>query len=412
MLVNFRGASVAPTAAQLRSDDAQLFVTSIGLVGRELALEGLIEQRSVGEIEGLLPYLQPTALTADQQRMLKALEIDLDALRAAVAEAAGVEAPPLNQMRRFTLGSVMRVALPALAIVMLLSALAGFDLEEFLDSLQDAAWWLVVIGFVASQLPRVAQAVSTLGAAPVPLPLGPVYALQLAISYINLAIPTAAARIAVNVRFFQRQGVPPATAVATGALDGVSGFIVQALLLGSLLLFSGLSLDVDVGSPASAAARIAWMLAVVLVVAVLVILLIPRLRRYVLGAVRRTVREAFTVLRGLRSPRRLVMLFGGNLAAELLFALALGVFVQAFGYSLALHELLFVNMAVSLLAGLLPVPGGVGVTEGGLIFGLTSFGVPQEVAFAAVMLYRFSTFYTPPIWGFFSLRWLERNRYL
>jgi uncharacterized protein (TIRG00374 family) len=106
------------------------------------------------------------------------------------------------------------------------------------------------------------------------------------------------------------------------------------------------------------------------------------------------------------------MLFGGNLVSEVLFALALGVVVQAFGYSLGLHELLFINLAVSLLAGLVPVPGGVGVTEGGLIFGLTSFGVPQEVAFAAVMLYRLSTFYTPPIWGFFSLRWLERNRYL
>ncbi len=411
-LVHFRGAAVAPTPAQLRGDDAQLFITSIGLVGREQAIEGLVEHRSAEEIEGLLPYLQPTALTADQRRMMRALDIDLDALRSEVAEASGVEAPPLIRMRRFTVGSVLRVALPALAVVMLLSAFAGFDLDEFLDSLQDAAWWLVVIGFVVAQLPRVAQAVSTLGAAPVPMPLGPVYALQLAISYVNLAIPTAAARIAVNVRFFQRQGVPPGAAVATGALDGVSGFIVQALLLGSLLLFGGLSLDVDVSGPASAAVRIAWMLAVALTVAVLVILVVPRLRRFVLGAVRRTVHEAFTVLRGLRSLRRLVMLFGGNLVAELLFALTLGVFVQAFGHSLALHELLFTNMAVSLLAGLLPVPGGVGVTEGGLIFGLTSFGVPQEAAFAAVMLHRLATFYAPPIWGFFSLRWLERNRYL
>ena len=411
-LVNFRGAAVAPTLAQLRGDDAQLFITSIGLVGREVALEGLVEHRSAEEVEGLLPYLQPTALTADQRRMLKVLDIDLDGLRSEVAEAAGVEAPPLIRMRRFTFGSVMRVALPALAVVMLLSALAGFDLEEFADSLQDAAWWLVAIGFVIAQLPRVAQAVSTLGAAPVPLPLGPVYALQLAISYVNLAIPTAAARIAVNVRFFQRQGLPATTAMATGALDGVSGFIVQALLLGSLLLFSGLSLDVDVAGPASAAVRIAVMLAVLIGIAAVVILIVPRLRRYVLGAVRRTVREALTVLRGLRSPRRLAMLFGGNLVAELLFALALGVFVQAFGYSLALHELLLVNMAVSLLAGLLPVPGGIGVTEGGLIFGLTSFGVPQEAAFAAVILYRLATFYTPPVWGFFSLQWLERNRYL
>ena len=51
-------------------------------------------------------------------------------------------------------------------------------------------------------------------------------------------------------------------------------------------------------------------------------------------------------------------------------------------------ELLFINMCVSLLSGLIPVPGGIGVTEGGLIFGLTSVGVPQEAAFAAVILYR------------------------
>ena len=114
------------------------------------------------------------------------------------------------QLRRFSIGSVIRIALPLLAVFVLVSALAGFDLDEFVESLQDATWWLVLLGLIVAQLPRIAQAVSTLGAAPIPLPLGPVYALQLAISYVNLAIPTAAARIAVNIRFFQRQGVPPA----------------------------------------------------------------------------------------------------------------------------------------------------------------------------------------------------------
>jgi glycosyltransferase 2 family protein len=33
-------------------------------------------------------------------------------------------------------------------------------------------------------------------------------------------------------------------------------------------------------------------------------------------------------------------------------------------------------------------------------------------AFAAVLLYRLATFYLPPIWGFFALRWLERNKHL
>lgn len=411
-LIDFRGAAVAPTEAQERGDNAQMFITTVGLFGRDAALAGLIEHRSSEQIAELLPYLQPTALTSDQRRMAKVMAVDLDTLRSDVAEAAGLDSPPLIKMRRFTVGSVVRVALPGLAIVMMISALAGIDLAAFVESLQDAAWWLVLVGFLIAQLPRVAQAVSTLGAAPVPLPLGPVYALQLAISYVNLAIPTAAARIAVNIRFFQRQGVAPASAVATGALDGVSGFIVQATLLGSLLLFSSLSLDLDVGGPSSSAIQIVIIVAVIVAIGVAVILIVPRLRTSVLGWVRRIAHEAFEVLRGLRSPRRALMLFGGNLTAELLFAASLGVFVQAFGYSLALHELLFINMAVSLLAGLLPVPGGIGVAEGGLILGLTSFGVPQEAAFAAVMLYRFSTFYLPPIWGYFSLNWLERNRYL
>jgi glycosyltransferase 2 family protein len=411
-LVDFRGATVAPTPAQLLGDDVQMFVTTVGLFGRDTAIAALIADRSAEAIAALLPYVQPTALTSDQRRMVKVLGVDLDQLRADVAAAAGLESPPLVQLRRFTIGSVIRIALPGLAIFMLVSALAGFDLAAFVDALQDAAWWLVLVGFVVAQLPRVGQAVSTLGAAPIPLPLGPVYGLQLAISYVNLAIPTAAARIAVNIRFFQRQGVPPGAAVATGALDGVSGFIVQASLLGSLLLFSSLSLDVDVGGPASEAVRIVAMLGAILAVVLLVIAIVPKLRRWIVGAVTRIVTEAFGVLRGLRSPRRLAMLFGGNLAAELLFALALGVIVQAFGHSVEFHELLFINMAVSLLSGLLPIPGGIGVTEGGLILGLTSFGVAQEAAFAAVIVYRFATFYLPPIWGYFSLNWLERNRYL
>ena len=41
------------------------------------------------------------------------------------------------------------------------------------------------------------------------------------------------------------------------------------------------------------------------------------------------------------------------------------------------------------------------MAEGGLTFGLVQAGVPEETAFAAVLLYRLSSFYLPPIWGYF-----------
>ena len=36
----------------------------------------------------------------------------------------------------------------------------------------------------------------------------------------------------------------------------------------------------------------------------------------------------------------------------------------------------------------------------------------DEAALAAVLLYRMATYYLPPIWGFFAMQWLQRNRYL
>ncbi len=411
-LIDFRAASVAPSLVQRRVDSAQMFATTVMLSGTDAAIEGLIRHRDREAITELLPYIQDPSLTMDQRRWFKAADIDVDDLRSQVATALEIEVPQLVKLRRFSIGSVVRIALPLFALWMLVSSLAGFDWPEFMDSLRAASWWLVAIGLVVAQLPRLAQAISTLGASPVALPLGPVYALQLAISYVNLAIPTAAARIAVNIRFFQRQGVPPGAAIATGALDGVSGFIVQAGLLTSLLLFGNFSVDLDFRDPASDAANLLLIVVVIGLAVIAVVAAIPKVRAFALHWIQRTAQEAFGVLRGLRSPRRLFRLFGGNLAAELLFATALGIFLQAFGYSLGIADLLFINMAVSLLSGLIPIPGGIGVTEGGLIFGLTAAGIPQETAFAAVILYRLGTFYLPPIWGFFALRWLERSRYL
>jgi uncharacterized membrane protein YbhN (UPF0104 family) len=411
-LVDFRGASVAATDNQRRTDLVQALVTTRLILGEERAVAVARDRLGSERLVSILPLLQPSVLTPYQRDRIEEDEMGLDELRAACATAVGEEPPALQVMRRITLGSIVRVVLPAVAVLMLLSGLAGLDFAELVEQLRNAEWWLLVLGVIVSQLPRLTQAISTLGSSPVPLPLGPVYALQLAVSYVNIAIPTAAARIAVNIRFFQRHGVPPGAALAAGALDGFGGFVVQALLLVGLLLMTSATLDLDLRAAVDSAGPILLVVVVIAVIAVAVSLAFGRLRRFITRWARQLSTEALSAVRGLRSPRRGLMLLGGNLGSEVLFATALGIFARAFGFDIALGELLLISIGVGLLSGLIPVPGGIGVAEGGLTFGLVQAGVPEEIAFAAVLLYRLSTFYLPPIWGFFAMRWLERNEHL
>jgi uncharacterized protein (TIRG00374 family) len=95
-----------------------------------------------------------------------------------------------------------------------------------------------------------------------------------------------------------------------------------------------------------------------------------------------------------------------------LFAVALSACVRAFGEELPLSTLVLINTVVTLFAGLLPIPGGMGVSEAGLTLGLTSAGLPSSTAFAIALAYRFASFYLPPFWGYFCYRWLIKQRYL
>jgi uncharacterized protein (TIRG00374 family) len=74
--------------------------------------------------------------------------------------------------------------------------------------------------------------------------------------------------------------------------------------------------------------------------------------------------------------------------------------------------LLAINVLTSFFAGIMPVPGGIGVTEAALTAGLVAAGVPQAEALSAVLIYRVITYYLPPVWGFFTLGWLRRHDYL
>jgi uncharacterized membrane protein YbhN (UPF0104 family) len=411
-LVDFASATVAPREDQVLTDRAQLLVATATVAGSDRALSAALAALGRDGVAALLPYLQSAALTGDLRRAMKEAGLDIEALREQAALAAGVEPPELAKLRRITWWALVQAILLVLAGWALFGYFGGVDWHTVTSDLRNESWAWVAFGLFVAQLPRLSQAAATLGSVPANLVYGPVYAMQLATGYMNLAVPSSLARMAVSIRFFQRQGLTAAVAVASGAIDSLASTVVQVVLLVLLLLFSQATLSLDLNVPSGDALNLVWILVALLVASVLVAALVPRLRRALVGRVRTWLPEVRDTFLALRASNKLVLLFGGNLVTEVLFATALGLFARALGYHLPLSELLVINMSVSLLASFIPVPGGIGVVEFGLTAGLTAAGMQEEAALAAAILYRISIFYLPPLWGFFALSWLQRNRYL
>jgi uncharacterized membrane protein YbhN (UPF0104 family) len=241
-----------------------------------------------------------------------------------------------------------------------------------------------------------------------PIPFGPTIMFRYALSFIGLAVPSDAGEIAMNIRYQQKLGVPAAAAIAQGPLLKLftKGFDVILLLLSAKFIGEAVDTDeLDVGP----VVRLFGAVVVVAIIAVLVVLAVPRLRAKALPH----VREGFGAVKGsMTDPRRLVRVAGGTLAQEILFALALAASVAAYGGGLSFGEAIFVNCAVSLFVGLIPVPGGIGVAETALSGALIAVGIPQGVAVAAAITHRMCTSYIPPVFGWYASRWLTERDYL
>ncbi len=163
-------------------------------------------------------------------------------------------------------------------------------------------------------------------------------------------------------------------------------------------------------------ARIVWIiLAAVVAIGVLIglVLAVPRLRRMADDKLRPRLRDIWANARTvITAPTKLAQLLGGAVLGQLAVVLALSAAIRAFGDHLSLATLIVVNMLASMIGGVSPVPGGMGVVEAGLILGLTAAGMTESDATAAVFVQRLFTSYLPPIWGWFTLMWLRRREYV
>ena len=217
---------------------------------------------------------------------------------------------------------------------------------------------------------------------------------------------SGAGGVALGAWFLNRAGMPAQViarrSVAFLLIKSSVNFVAVAVI--------GLAMFAGVGPPRSVALTL--LPAVASIAAILAVVFVGRISRRladssktrlhtVLAAVADGVSEAGVLLR-----RRDPLLIGGAVGYWLFDNLVLLAAFHAFGVTPPLIIVLQAYL-IGQLGGALPLPGGLGGIDGGLIGTLIVYGVPAAQAAAAVLLYRVVLFWVPLIMGvpaFISLR--------
>lgn len=408
---DFRSASSSPPVGRFDDDLAAVLAAVAARFGVERTAAAVARVLDADAARGALVHLQRAALDAGTVSSLRQHKGLLPELRTAVAGATGIEVPKLAEAKRiswvnllFGIGSLIGIW----AIVGVLADVAGS-----LDVIKGARWGWVALAFVLAQLPVAASAWATVGAVTGQLPYGRCLALETSNMFTSL-VGGDVAVFAVRVRFFQRQGYDSATALSSGAIASTASWFAKGLLFLAAIGFAAGTFQVPAISGGHQTAI--WIIVGVVLaagIAAALITLIPQLRRLASARVRPHLVHIWADFKAVASePRKIVYVLAGSLLGQILVALALGAALHAVGERASIATLLVVITLASMIGGAVPVPGGAGVVEAGLIAGLTGAGVPQEQAVAAVFIQRLFTAYLPPIWGWVTLAWMRRREYV
>jgi uncharacterized protein (TIRG00374 family) len=409
---DFRRASASASASRLDSDLAAVLGAMAVRAGAQRTAAAATRVLEADTARGALVHLQRSALDPDTVASLRGQKDLLAQVRETVADGLGIEVPKLAEEKRISWTNLLFAVGSLIGIWAIIGVLS--DAGDAFEAIKGANWGWVALAFVLAQLPSLAEGWALLGATVGELPYGRCVALELSNTF-TVLVGGDVAVFAIRVRFFQRQGYDATAAVSSGAIASTSWWVVKSVLFLVALPFAAASFHApsDSGSVNQTAV---WIILAVIIAAGIVatlIALVPRIRRLASRQIRPHLINIWANVKVIATePRKIVYVLGGTTVAQLLTVLALGASLHAVGQHASIATLLTVTTLAAIVGGAVPVPGGAGVVEAGMIAGLTSVGIPQDQAVAAVLIQRLFTAYLPPIWGWATLTWMRRREYV
>jgi glycosyltransferase 2 family protein len=413
---DFAAGSVVFRESEAALDVVHLLVATAGVVGIERAVAAAVQGIGTEPLASSLGYMQPPALTSRERHAMKGPSKFLADLRSEVASVTEAQIPEPVKLRRLGIRQIVTLVLVLLFLSALIPLLTGLDYSEIWSALANATWWLALLSVLVGQAAFIPMGTAMMSAVGRPIPLRPMTILQPAVAFISFAVPGMAGRVTMEGAFLYKYGVAPTVSVTKGAVDAFSGFLVQAVILILAFLTGALTLAQPASSSSSDGSGsdgVAWgIIALIVGLAIATVVVVLKVKK-VHDRVVPEVRKAWEALAEvLRSPRLALGLLGSQLAVQLLWGLALWLALTALGAHLSLISCTAVVVATALLQGLVPVPGGIGVSEAVMSAFLVPLGVSAEVAIGATVIWRVATFYLPATEGFFAAKYLQKRGYL
>jgi uncharacterized protein (TIRG00374 family) len=403
-LIDFGFAELAAPPALLARDVAELLGSTSVAVGPERAVAAAIAVLGRDRVVEAQPWIQPLALSTATRTQLSRSK-GFEHLRGTVSGALGITEVSYEKVERVRPRTIVMLLTLALAAYVLIPQV--IQASGFLDELVHARMTWAIAAAVASILTYFAATTSLLGAIPMRLSFVPVLTAQVASSFANRITPAKVGGMATNVRFLQKRSIPPSVAVSAVGLTTLAGFIVHVSLLIVIGLIAGASNTAHLPLPSGATVIIA-VGAVILASGVLMAL--PIGRRILTTNLVPALKKAWTAIADIaRSPWKVTQLFVGSILVTLFYTAAMLASLAAFNIDLPIATAALVYLAGAAVATAAPTPGNVGAAEAALVAGYTAAGVDGGAAFAAVLLFRFVTFWLPILPGYLALTMLQRR---
>jgi uncharacterized protein (TIRG00374 family) len=411
-LTDFRGSTFVTSSDRSDNDVAAALAAVALKVGAERTIASAARVLPNDILAKALPRLQSAALDPVSSRNLHGKKALLADLRTRGAEVTGVEVPKLVETRRISGVNLVMVIGSLIGGYALISVFV--NVAASFSTIKGADWGWVTVAFILAQLTYPSLAFMTTGSTLTPLIYGRVLAVEVANSFVALAIPMGP--LAMRIRFFQKQGSTVTAAVSSGAVASSVSWAVKGLLFVIAIPLAYGTLDVSDKGGTGGHSQAVWLVAIVVLIVAVVVgvaLIVPRLRRMARAKIAPTLSDVWSQLKTLMTePLKLVEMIGGAFCAQFLIILCTGASLHAFGQHLPLSTIIVILTTASMVGGVSPVPGGMGVVAAGMIIGFTSAGLSQSDAVVVTFIQRLVTAYLPPLWGWVTLVWIRRKDYI